>query len=181
MSFDTAGLLLVDAPVAVTLDRAGTGAATPMSFAVDFAEGIDQLTSLADDPSSIASTYRDGRPSGILEDFGIARDGLITGIFSNGLTQNLGQVVLAKFANNEGLVEMGSNMFRTGANSGEAIVVQPTTLGAGSIVAGALEQANVDLGQEFIKMIMASTGYSASSRVVQTADELLQQLMILAR
>ena len=181
VSFDTSGLLLADTPVTVTLDREGTGAATPMTFAVDFAEGGEQLTSLADDPSSIASTYRDGRPSGTLDDFGIDREGLITGVFSNGLTRSLGRVVLAKFTNNGGLIEMGSNLFRSGPNSGEAAVVAPTTFGTGSIVAGALEQANVDIGQEFIKMIMSSTGYSASSRVVQTADELLQQLMVLAR
>lgn len=181
VSFDTSGLLLADTPVTVTLDRAGTGAATPLTFAVDFSEGGEQMTSLADNPSSIASTFRDGRPSGTLDDFGISRDGLVTGIFSNGLTRSLGRVVLAKFTNNNGLIEMGSNLFRGGPNSGEAAVVTPTTFGSGSIVSGALEQANVDLGQEFIKMIMSSTGYSASSRVVQTADELLQQLMVLAR
>ncbi len=181
VSFDTSGLLLDDAPVGVTLHRAGTGAATPLSFSVDFAEGGEQLTALSDDPSSIASTYRDGRPSGTLEDFGIDREGLITGIFSNGLTRDLGRVVVAKFVNNDGLIEEGSNLFRSGPNSGEAAVVTPTTFGSGAIVSGALEQANVDIGQEFIKMIMSSTGYSASSRVVQTADQLLQQLMTIVR
>ncbi|MCC7389943.1 MAG: flagellar hook-basal body complex protein [Phycisphaerales bacterium] len=181
LDFDTSGLLLDATPVTVTLDRAGTGAATPMSFEVDFAEAGEQLTALADDPSSVASTYRDGRPSGTLEDFGIDADGLITGVFSNGLTRTLGRVVLAKFVNNDGLIEEGSNLFRAGPNSGEAAVVVPTTFGSGSIVSGSLESANVDIGQEFIKMIMSSTGYSASSRVVQTADELLQQLMVIVR
>ena len=181
LDFDTSGLLLDETPVTVTLDRAGTGAATPMSFEVDFAEAGEQLTALADDPSSVASTYRDGRPSGTLEDFGIDGDGLITGVFSNGLTRTLGRVVLAKFVNNDGLIEEGDNLFRAGPNSGEAAVVVPTTFGSGSIVSGSLESANVDIGQEFIKMIMSSTGYSASSRVVQTADELLQQLMVIVR
>ena len=181
VSFDTSGLLQADTPVSVVLDRAGTGAATPMAFNVDFAEGGEQLNSLADDPSSIASTFRDGRPSGTLEDFGIDREGLVTGIFSNGLTRSLGRVVVARFTNDDGLIESGSNLFRAGPNSGEAAVVVPTTFGSGAIVSGALEQANVDIGQEFIKMIMSSTGYSASSRVVQTANELLQQLMVLAR
>jgi flagellar hook protein FlgE len=181
VSFDTSGLLISDEPVAVVLDRAGTGAATPLTFNVDFAEAGDQLTALADDPSAVASTFRDGRPSGTLEDFGIDREGLITGVFSNGLTRTLGQVVLATFANNDGLVEEGSNLFGEGPNSGEAAVVVPMSFGAGGIVSGALEQSNVDLGQEFIKMIMSSTGYSASSRVVRTADELLQQLIVLGR
>ncbi len=181
LGFDTSGLLTDDTPVTVSVDRENTGAATPLTFSVDFSDGGSQLTSLADDPSSIASTYRDGRPSGTLEDFGIARDGLITGVFSNGLSRTLGRVVLATFVNNEGLIEQGSNLFREGPNSGSAAVVTPETFGAGAIVSGALEQANVDLGQEFINMITASTGYSASSRVVSTADQLLQQLMVLGR
>lgn len=181
IGFDTSGLLLADEPVDVTLHRAGTGAATPLTFAVDFSGSGEQLTALSDDPSSVASTYRDGRPSGTLEDFGITGEGLITGVFSNGLTRTLGRVVVAKFTNNDGLIEEGSNLFRQGPNSGQAAVVVPGTFGAGSIVSGSLEQANVDLGQEFIKMIMASTGYSASSRVVRTADDLLQQLTSLIR
>jgi len=181
LRFDNAGLLLADAPVGVSVDRAGTGAASPLTFSVDFAEGSEQLTALADEPSSVASTFRNGRPSGTLEDFGIDREGLITGVFSNGLTRTLGRVVLAKFTNDDGLLEAGSNLFRQGANSGDAVVATPTTFGSGAIVSGALEQANVDLGEEFIKMIMSSTGYSASSRVVRTADELLQQLLALGR
>ncbi|MBK7405772.1 MAG: flagellar hook-basal body complex protein [Phycisphaerales bacterium] len=181
VSFDNSGLLLAETPVSVTIDRAGTGAATPQTFSLAFSGSGEQLTSLADDPSSVASTFRDGRPSGTLDDFSIDRDGLITGVFSNGLTRTLGRVVLAKFTNNDGLVEQGSNLFRQGPDSGEAAVVTPSTFGSGAIVSGSLEQANVDLGQEFIKMIMSSTGYSASSRVVRTADDLLQQLTQLSR
>lgn len=181
LTFDTSGLLLTQTPVGATLDRAGTGAATPLSFSVDFIEAGEQLTALADEPSSIASTFRNGRPSGTLEDFGIDRDGVITGVFSNGLTRDLGRVVLAKFTNNDGLVEEGSNLFREGPNSGPAAVVTPSTFGTGEIVSGSLEQSNVDIGKELTDMIMASTGYSASSRVIQTADELLQQLLLLAR
>lgn len=181
LAFDTSGLLLTQAPVTATLDRDGTGAASPLTFSVDFIENGEQLTALSDDPSSIASTFRNGRPSGTLEDFGIDTDGLISGVFSNGLTRTLGRVVLARFTNDEGLVEEGGNLFSQGPNSGEAAVVTPTTFGSGSIVSGALEQSNVDIGEELTDMIMASTGYSASSRVIQTADELLQQLLLLAR
>lgn len=181
LSFDTSGLLLTQTPISTTLDRAGTGAATPLAFNVDFTEGGEQLTALSDDPSTIASTFRNGRPSGTLEDFGIDGDGLISGVFSNGLTRTLGRVVLAKFTNNEGLIEEGSNLFKQGPNSGEAAAVTPMSFGTGSIVSGSLEQSNVDIGEELTDMIMASTGYSASSRVIQTADELLQQLLLLAR
>ena len=66
-------------------------------------------------------------------------------------------------------------------NSGEPAAVTPMSFGTGSVVSGSLEQSNVDIGEELTDMIMASTGYSASSRVIQTADELLQQLLLLAR
>lgn len=181
LRFDTSGLLLTRDPVGVAIDRAGTGAATPLAFDLSFLEGGEQLTSLADEPSSIASTFRNGRPSGTLEDFGIDREGVISGVFSNGLSRPLGRVPLARFTNNDGLIEAGDNLFREGPNSGGAAVVTPTTFGTGAIVSGALEQSNVDIGKELTDMIMASTGYSASSRVIQTADELLQQLLLLAR
>ncbi len=90
-------------------------------------------------------------------------------------------MVLAKFTNNEGLSSIGDNLFIPTANSGNAVVITPGTLGAGQIVGGALEASNVDLGEEFIKLIMSSTGYSAASRVIRTADELMQQLLVLGR
>ena len=68
-------------------------------------------------------------------------------------------------------------MFIAGANSGSAKVSAPLTLTAGQIRAGALEQSNVDLSEEFINMIIASTGFSAASRVITTSDELLTQLL----
>lgn len=181
VAFDNAGLLLDTDAVAVSVDRVGTGAGTPLVFSLAFSGGGEQLTALSEEPSAVASTFRDGRPSGTLEDFGVDRDGTIVGVFSNGGTLALGRIALARFTNNDGLVEDGSNLFRQGANSGEPVVVAPTEFGSGAIASGSLEQSNVDLGEEFIKMIMSSTGYSASSRVVRTADEMLQQLMVLGR
>jgi flagellar hook protein FlgE len=72
-------------------------------------------------------------------------------------------------------------MFRIGPNSGNAVITTPGDFGTGGVVSGALELSNVDLGKEFIDMIVTSTGYTASSRVIRTADELLQQLLVLGR
>ena len=93
----------------------------------------------------------------------------------------LGQVTLATFPNQEGLVAEGSNLFRVGPATGDPTVTTPGLAGSGPVLGGALELSNVDLGQEFIKMIMTSTGYSASSRVIRTTDELMQQLLVLGR
>jgi flagellar hook protein FlgE len=88
---------------------------------------------------------------------------------------------LAKFANPEGLVDVGDSLFGSGPNSGTALVAKPRDFGTGRVVGGALELSNVDLSQEFIDMILASTGYSAASRVITTTDELMTQLLALGR
>jgi flagellar hook protein FlgE len=76
---------------------------------------------------------------------------------------------------------LGDNTFAVGVNSGEAMVSAPQTEGAGAIQSGALELSNVELSREFINLITASTGFSAASRVVRSADDLLQELLLLAR
>lgn len=181
VDFDTQGRLLTTTPIGVTVDRSGTGANPALSFEIDLQDDAGEVTALADTGSAIAAVYRDGSPIGTLADFGIGSDGVVTGVFTNGLTRTLGQVALATFRNSEGLVDLGNNIFTVGANSGPAVEAAPGQLGAGSIVSGALELSNVDLGQEFITMITASTGYSASSRVVRTADDLIQQLLLIGR
>jgi flagellar hook protein FlgE len=89
----------------------------------------------------------------------------------------VGQVVLATFQNPTGLVNQGSNNYTAGAASGPAVIATPNSTGTGSIQAATLEQSNVDLSQEFIDLIIASTGYSASSKVISTSDQLLNELL----
>lgn len=181
LNFDTQGNLVTTTPVDVQIDRTGTGARTPLSISLDFGSGVDRVTALTDSTSQINATFRDGAPIGSLSTFGIGADGIVSGVFTNGVTRTLGQVAIATFANSEGLVAESNNLFSEGANSGTASVTTAGTQGAGQIVSGSLELSNVDIGNEFIKMILSSTGYSASSRVIRTADELLQQLMVLGR
>lgn len=181
LQFDTDGQLTTTAGVPIQIDRANTGAASPLAMTLNFAQGTDTITALASQQSQLAATYQDGAPLGTLSAFGVAADGVIVGSFTNGMTRMLGQVVVATFANQEGLIDDGNNLFQVGPNSGDAVVTTPGNFGTGQIIGGALELSNVDLGQEFINMILTSTGYTASSRVVRTADELLQQLMVLGR
>jgi flagellar hook protein FlgE len=181
LQFDTRGVLQTTAPVAVLIDRVGIGPGTPLAIDLHFGGGPDTVTALADDESSIAATFQDGAPIGTLTGYSVGTDGVITGAFSNGQARTLGQVVLSTFTNPEGLVDEGANLFRVGPNSGSPRVVTPGGGGSGRLVAGALEMSNVDLSQEFINMILASTGYTASSRVIRTTDELLQQLLVLGR
>jgi len=164
----------------VSLTRTN-GATSPLTVQMDFSDGTDAITGLTDSASTLASVFQDGSPIGTLGSFAIGQDGVINGTFTNGLTRDIGMVALAKFTNPEGLIDAGNNGFAVGPNSGAAIITKAFEFGTGRILGGALELSNVDLSQEFINMILASTGYSAASRVISTTDELIEQLLILGR
>jgi len=181
ITFDNEGRLDSGSPAPIVVDRSDSGAVTPLTFSLEFGGAEDSFTALTDTESAIAASFRDGAPIGTLSGYSVGADGAISGSFSNGLVRTLGQLPLATFANPEGLVDDGSNLFSVGADSGPPIIATPGQFGTGQIVAGALELSNVDIGEEFIKLILSSTGYSASSRVIRTADELMQQLLVLGR
>ncbi|MCP4709404.1 MAG: flagellar hook-basal body complex protein [Planctomycetes bacterium] len=174
--FDISGNYLEGSDLVISIDRADTGASTPQSITLDFSR-LDGYAM----PSAMSILSQDGFSAGTLQDYSIGQDGIIIGAFDNGLTRQLGQVVLATFRNYEGLVALSDNLFGTGPNSGSAIIKKPMELGSGSISSAALELSNVDLSREFINLIIASTGFSASSRVIQTSDQLLNELMMMTR
>ena len=124
---------------------------------------------------------QDGAPMGVLDSFSVGADGMVVGSFTNGRTRTLGQVAMATFNNPGGLVDKGGNMFIEGTNSGVAVISGPLQLSAGSIRSGALELSNVDLSEQFINMIVSTTGFSAASRVISTSDQLIQELLNTAR
>ncbi|MBN1766798.1 MAG: flagellar hook-basal body complex protein [Sedimentisphaerales bacterium] len=176
IKFDPAGQYLEGTGLTIEITRDSTGAATPQTITLGFEE-MDGFAMT----SAMSLLTQDGFQSGTLQDYSIGPDGVITGSFTNGLTRTLGQVVLATFRNYEGLVSDASNVYTTGPNSGNAIVKKPQELGAGTIISGALELSNVDLSREFINLIITSTGFSASSRIIQTSDRLLSELIMMTR
>jgi flagellar hook protein FlgE len=107
--------------------------------------------------------------------------GEVFGIFSNGDQQLIGQLALALFVNPSGLTRQGSNLYLAGLNSGEPRIGQPSAGGRGTVASGYIEGSNVDMSREFSNMIMAQRGFQASSRIITTSDEMLQELVNLAR
>lgn len=180
VTFDANGRFVDSSNQSFSIERAN-GAVNPFTVNLDFDSGTDAISSFTDSNSNLAAVYQDGSPIGTLGSFSIGEDGIITGAFTNGLTRTIGQVALAKFSNAAGLVDVGDNLYGSGPNSGTALIASPQDFGTGRIVGGALELSNVDLSQEFIDMILASTGYSAASRVITTTDELITQLLALGR
>lgn len=177
ISFDTQGRFLSATGNQISLDRTGSGAATPVSFTLDFS-GVHGLSTLE---SNVIMDQQDGYPPGTLTNFSVGPDGTINGTFDNGLSRTLGQVAIASFANPAGLVAENDNLFFEGPNSGPPTITPPTLFGAGSILSGALELSNVDLSREFIGLITSSTGFQASSRVISTSSDLLDQLLLIVR
>lgn len=179
VTFDQNGQFVSATGTDIQVDLNDSGAVTPLAVTLDFSTVTGLATGSAEPTLVMAS--QDGYPAGTLIDYAIDENGIITGTFSNAQTRVFGQVALAAFANAEGLIGRSDNLFVPGANSGEAVVTVPQTLGTGAIRPGSLEQSNVELAREFIGLISASTGFAASSRVIRTADDLLQELLLLAR
>ena len=129
--------------------------------------------------SSASNTQQDGYASGSLVSFSIGSDGTIDGTFSNGQTQPLGQILLASFANQQGLSRIGSNEFQATLSSGAANVGVAGTGGRGTISGGALEASNVDISTQFANLIVAESGYQANAKVVTTLDTVIQDTISL--
>lgn len=163
----------------IVVNRQNTGAVNPLGLTLDFT----QMTGLTDNQGNqeLKLKEADGFGAGSLSSYSVGPDGRIVGSFTNGLTRTLGQIALAVFSNPEGLVSGTNNTFQAGPNAGVAIITTPETLGAGKILSGSLELSNVDLSREFIGLITASTGFSAASRVISTSNDLLNELLAVAR
>ena len=107
--------------------------------------------------------------------------GVVTGIYSNGMSERLAQVALAGFTNPSGLTKLGGGLYTPSPNSGNPII-KPANVGSnGTLAAGFLEMSNVDLAQEFADLIVTQRAFQANSRVVTTADEMLQDVLTLKR
>ena len=111
--------------------------------------------------------------------FTIGSDGTITGSFSNGKSQALGQLALANFANPDGLELNGSTDFTPTLASGAAVNGVPGTGGLGTVSGGELELSNVDIATEFSNLIVAQRGYEADAKAVTTFDQIMQDTIAL--
>jgi flagellar hook protein FlgE len=123
----------------------------------------------------------DGYGAGDLQSVNVGTDGTITGQYSNGQIIPLYRVALAKFQNDQGLYKVGGNLFRETRPSGAPITGKPGTNGLGSISPNSLEQSNVDIATEFVRMIMTQRGFQANSKIITVTDQMLAELINLKR
>lgn len=153
--------------------------ASNMRFDWNVLNGTTPIISQVASPSAASSTQQDGNSSGSLVNFTIGSEGTITGSFSNGQTQVLGQVALASFANNDGLQLDGSTDYSPTLASGPAVLGTPGTGGLGTLSGGALEESNVDIATEFANLIVAQRGFEADAKAVTTFDQITQDTIAL--
>lgn len=149
-----------------------TTGADPVVFNLDFT-GTTQFGS----SFGLNSMVEDGYASGRLIGFDIGADGTLQGSYSSGKFLTLGQVVLANFANPQGLQLQGNNTWVESTTSGTPLLGTPKTGGLGVLQSGAVEDSNVELTSELVNMITAQRVYQANAQTIKTQDQLLQTLV----
>ncbi|MBF0238763.1 MAG: flagellar hook protein FlgE [SAR324 cluster bacterium] len=142
--------------------------------------GLEGLTQFAS-PNSIIGVDADGHPSGTLEGIVVESSGVVMGRFDSGYMRPMGKIVLTKFDNPQKLLKQGDNLFQTSPHSGKAILGEPGVGAFGEIRSQTLEQSNVDLAREFVKMVETQRAFQANAKTVTTADEMIQEMVNLKR
>jgi flagellar hook protein FlgE len=177
--FDTDGLLTPVAPAAsvpIVIPATWaltTGAATPWSpGSIDFA-GSTQYGS----ESSVAKLTQGGFASGALTGVSVGSNGVIQGNYTNGQSRDMAQIVLATFANSNGLKSLGNNQWSSSPDSGDALIGTPGAGSRGVLQSAAVEESNVDLTAELVRMITQQRNYQSNAQSIKTQDQILQTLV----
>jgi flagellar hook protein FlgE len=182
ITFNASGVMTspaADVPVAVTL----TNGASNLSLRWEMFNGAvsrGDVTGYATD-SGTTFQYQNGYPAGTLRSITVDDMGVVTATYSNGEMTPTFQIALADFPSYDGLSKMGNNLYAESMASGQAL---PSTAGTGrlgNISPQSLEMSNVDLAEEFVKMITTQRAFQANSRVITTSDEILQELINIKR
>jgi flagellar hook protein FlgE len=174
LTFSTIGVLTTpatgDVPVTGGITYA-TGSASPQPLTFNFRSSTQFGAAFA-----VNQLTQNGYTSGQLSGFSTSADGTIVGRYTNGQSKALGQVLLANFANPQGLQPMGGNEWSTSASSGPALVGTPGTSNLGTVQSSAVEDSNVDLTAELVNMIMAQRVYQANAQTIKTQDAMMQTI-----
>ncbi|MBT1280012.1 flagellar basal-body rod protein FlgF [Thermoanaerobacter sp. CM-CNRG TB177] len=141
---------------------------------------LSQLTMFSSE-TDLRELSKNGNEAGSLESINIDKYGVVSGIYSNGRKQIIGQIAIADFQNPMGLEKVGNTMFINTVNSGEPMIGAAGTGTRGSINPGTLEMSNVDLANEFADMIVTQRGFQANAKIITASDEMLQDLVNMKR
>jgi len=147
--------------------------AESVEFTLSFLNSMQQNTGA----NNIVATNQNGYKPGDLVSYQINDDGTVVGNYSNEQSQVLGQIVMANFANNEGLQSEGNNVWSATQSSGVALLGTAGSGNFGTLTNGALEASNVDLSKELVNMIVAQRNYQSNAQTIKTQDQILNTLV----
>ncbi len=159
----------VTTPQAITFNYGGGTA--------DGDTGLNMSTQFGSSGFSVSDVTQNGYASGSLQSVSVSNAGVISGVFTNGQTQTIGQVALSRFMAEDDLTSDGSDLYSQSTTSGAPIVGTANSSGLGTISSSTLEESNVDLDDQFVDMITAQRSYEANSKVITTTDEMLSDLV----
>ena len=131
--------------------------------------------------SGTSNSSQDGYGAGTIKSLTVDQNGFIIGTFSNGQTYPVARVAMSIFTNNNGLQKVGENIWKETIASGPANIGTANDVGRGAILGSHLEMSNVDVADEFTRLIITQRGYQANSRIVTTSDEMMQETLALKR
>lgn len=172
LSFDISGQLLSPpAPMRFgsTLLNGGQGA---LNLQIDLSRSTQYST-----PFTVLSQSQDGLPEGELMGLDVAEDGLVRASYSNGTQAALGKIVLANFADPNGLLQIGDASYVASGAAGAIRLGEANSTGYGSLRAGATEGANVDLTRELVDLITAQRNFQANAKAIETATAMTQAII----
>lgn len=176
LNFNSMGGLTTPQPLtlwpAAGYPMAATTGANPLLFDLDLT-GATQYG----DESGLNTMVQDGYTSGRLSGVAVSADGTVQGVYSNGRTRDMGRIVLSSFQNPNGLQNMGGNLWRETADSGQPITGVPGQGNFGVIQSATVEDSNVDLTAELVDMIVQQRAYQANAQTIKTQDQILQTLV----
>jgi len=185
LTFNADGTLLTPATgaanVTIPWDPAASGL-NPQTFSIDFgtAGGSDGLTQF-DSPSTLISSVTDGALFGGLSGVRVDDNGVVTALFDNGVQRPVYKLPIGVFQNPNGLSAANGNAYIGTDDSGDVTLLEAGTGGAGAIASSALEASTVDLAEEFTKLITTQRAYSASTKIITTADQMLEEMIRIKR
>ena len=173
LTFNSSGKLVAPSQGVVYSPFNPGNGANPLNLNVNYGVASTQYNQ----PFSVLSLQQDGFTSGQLNGLTIDSSGTVKANYTNGQTQALGKIILANFANPNGLTQVGNSDYVASSNSGSAVLGVGGSNGFGSIQSGALETSNVDITQELVSLITAQQNFQANSKVIETESTLTDKII----
>jgi flagellar hook protein FlgE len=166
------------APVAPAVNWASSlgVAAQTVALSLGGAGGSSGMTQVAG-ASAVTSTTANGTPFGSLSSIAIAKNGIVTATFTNGVSRAIAEIPLATFPNADGLTAVSGTAYEASNNSGLVSLQAAGAGGTGQLASNSLEASTIDLSSEFTNLIVTQQAYTASSKVITTADQMTQVLL----